>query len=118
MTIKEFITIEAPKRCGVHPAYGKVAGMVFDSEQIGEKSFSMGMFPTMRERCKLGLPFIPVDIHAYERCLNILEMVHIRHYEKRHGKTGEYDKRFSELEAETELTAEESKMVNMEWWNT
>jgi len=117
MTIKEFLTIEAPKRCVVNPAFGFVAGLVFDAECEGEKAFSIGNFPTMRERCKLGLPYIPVNIAEYERCLNILELVHINHYEKRHNKTGEFDKRIEVLLKETVLTEEETKMIEADWWN-
>ena len=59
MTAKDYFFSALPKRCGVHPSFGKVAELVYLAELEGEESFSRVRFRTVEERARLALPYRP-----------------------------------------------------------
>lgn len=118
MNLKQFITEEAPKRCGVHPSNGRIALMVFEAELNGEEKFNQDLFSTARERAAMGLPYKPKNEKEYERCLDILTLCIINHREKQHGESMAYKEEVDEIFSRIELTNEEREMVEVSWWNT
>ena len=113
MTFIEFIRDEAPKRCGVHPAFGKVAVLVFEAEQK-EGMFPQEDFLTNRDRARLVLPYKPVNEKEYERCLDIIEYIGMRHRTEKHGENY-----LALMEAEyknIDPTTEEAAMMEDDYW--
>lgn len=113
----EFITVTAPKRCGVHPAFGRVAEMVLYQEALGDPVFSAIEFKTPRDRARLALPFNPgpdaLWQDEYEKCLDVLELAFLKHAERAHG--AEPSERAAVLTAQIE-SAEDMAVVQSDWW--
>lgn len=86
MTILEFVRDEAPKRCGVHSAAGKIAELVYYEELRDTGIFDKDQFANTRERAKMLLPFKPVDGLQYEACLDIVEVAMLKHAEVYHNE--------------------------------
>jgi len=66
MTAKQYFFKELPKRCGVHPACGKVVEQIYLSELAGEEAFSRSEFKTVRDRARLALPYRPAPGYEQE----------------------------------------------------
>jgi hypothetical protein len=108
MNLLNYIRIECPKVCGVHPAYGRVAELIYNDELQEDSEFRNENFESLRERAKLGLPFKPINKEAYEHCLDVLELVLCIHRQEKHNEN--YEQRINELK-QIELTKEEADMV-------
>ena len=111
----EFVTRIAPKRCGVHPAFGKVAEMVVYQEALGEPLFSAVEFDTARERARLAMPYNPVNPEEYEKCLDVLEMAILRHRRDKHGINAEPE-RMEVLDASIADDPDGVAVVQSDWW--
>lgn len=113
----EFVTVTAPKRCGVHPAFGRVAEMVLYQEALGDPVFSAIEFKTTRERAALALPFNPGlsedEQFEYERCLDVVELAMLKHAERSHG--AEPSQRTRELEEDL-TRPEDMAVIQSDWW--
>lgn len=112
MNIYDFVTKEAPGLCGVHPSFGRVAGLVLESEKEGEPEFVNELFETPRERAELALPFKPKDENAYEHCLDIVEYAICYHRQTEHGE--DYQRRMDILGVG--LNEKEKEMAVRTWW--
>jgi hypothetical protein len=111
----EFVTRTAPKRCGVHPAFGRVAEMVLYQEALGEPVFSAVEFETARDRARLAMPYNPVDADEYEKCLDVIEMAILRHRKDVHGIDAEPE-RMETLDAALVTDSEAVAVVQSDWW--
>lgn len=74
MNIKEYATKYVPKKCGVHPANGKIVWLIYQAELAGEKEFAQSNFKSYRERAKLAMPYKPVNEAEYEKGLDVFEL--------------------------------------------
>ena len=117
MTLREFIKTEAPKRCGVHPAFGLIAEWVLDFEALGEPEFSQDKFITYRERASLGLPYKPAlgKEDVYEKCIDVLELAILLHYQKWHKAN--VSKEIAVIEAKQTMTEKDYQVAAADFWN-
>lgn len=115
MNLKEYVTKAIPKACGVEPAYGYIAWMVFEEEKLGNPVFARDKFKTTRDRAKLALPFNPKNKKAYEECLDVIELLLLIHEQKHHF----IDNKDAIIRLETKrvYTLEETDMVTADWWS-
>lgn len=113
MTLLEFIRDEAPKRCKVHPACGKIAEMVYYEELRNTGIFAADQFSGARERAAMALPFCPEDFEEYEKCLDVLELAILNHYVKHHK--AEETRRMDFLKHN--MRKEDVAVAEGDWWN-
>lgn len=109
MTILQYIRDYLPKHLNVHPAFGKVAELVFNSERINNPAFSNDKFESLRERAELGIPYQINNLDERERILNILEIILCKHRQEMHGEN--YNNRIKKLLIDTNITEDEYNMI-------
>ena len=87
MKFTNFIKTVAPDYCGVHPSYGEVALLVFESEQTGNIAFAQETFKTMRERALMVVPYkSEAEPGTHEHVLNVVEYMGCVHRQNAHGE--------------------------------
>lgn len=114
LTPEQFYTIYMPAYCGVHPSYGVISKLVFDSEEAGEKAFAADKFKDARERGKMLIPFYIAGNVKHELCLDVIEMAILRSYQIKKGE--DHTERIEELE-NSSLTSEMLEVGTLDWWN-
>jgi len=115
MNLKQYVTEVIPDKCGVNRAYSKLAWMGFEEEQINPDLFPAGAFKTARDRAKLALPFKPRNVKEYEKCLDVIEYVILRHRHDKHGEDNQA--RMDELMRKRVYDADEKKIMFSDIWN-
>lgn len=110
-----FVTRTAPKRCGVNPAFGRVAELVLIHEAAGDAAFSASQFDSARERAKLALPYNPANSEEYEKCLDVIELAILTHHRDKHGVNAEPE-RIASLSADLADDAEAVAITESDWW--
>jgi len=119
MNLKEYSIKEAPRRCGVHPANGRIAWLVYQAELAGEPEFAQSNFKSIRERAKLALPYKPENEEEYEKALDVFEICFYIDAQKR--KEADYKDAIISLENKREYDEIEKSVIisvsESEWWN-
>jgi hypothetical protein len=116
-----FIRDKAPILCGVNPALGKTAEIVYLHERENG-GFEREKFSSTRERAYALLPYAPKDQDGYERCADIIELAFQRHYEKFHPEFYDAHRReeLEELEGGylDQMIKEDTLAGVSSWWST
>ncbi len=114
MTFLAYITKEAPEACGVHPAFGEVARLVFESEKDGgNPSFAADAFDDTRARAELALPYHATDIIMREHIVDVVELAICTHRQTEHKEN--HADRIALLK-ERPMSSEELDMATRDWW--
>lgn len=114
MNFLQFIRDYAPAYCGVNPAFGRVAELVFDEEIKGNSEFAADKFKDARERAMLVLPFQAKDEYKYNLCLDVVEMAILNHRQANHAEDNSL--RLSQLN-KSQMSPEMLEVGTLEWWN-
>jgi len=87
MTFKQYIGVELPKKCGVHPSYGKIAELVFDAENMGDPAFQGDQFESHRQRGVVLFCSYDTDFpEEKEKGLDVIELSIANHRQTIHGE--------------------------------
>jgi hypothetical protein len=110
MTLLEFIRDIAPSKCGVHPAYGKIAELVFNVEKE-TGMFAAEDFVSTRERAGLAAPYPGGE--EREKVLDVIELAICTHRQAKHNE--DHSETIALLSAKP-MEAEELEMATRDWW--
>ena len=115
MTFLDYITKDAPAACEVHPSFGEVARLIFNSEKDGgNPAFAPEAFGHTRARAALAVPYQVDDVVMREHVIDVVELAICNHRQAKHGK--DHADRITLLEARP-MNAEEREMATRDWWN-
>ena len=115
MTFRKYIKDVAPEVCGVHPAFGKVAELVFDAEIAGDTpEFSSENFVSSRERAELAAPYTAKNENAREHVIDVVELAICSHRQANHEE--DHAERIEYLKGQ-DVGADEIEMAVRDWWN-
>jgi len=113
MTLLNFITKVAPTLCGVHPAFGRIAELVFLAEK-DEPDFAPEKFESTRERAELAVPYQTENIKTREHVLDVIELALCSHRQAKHSE--DHAERIEILKAKL-MSEEELEMAMRDWWS-
>jgi len=114
MTFKQYIGIELPKKCEVHPSYGKIAELVFDAENMGEAAFQGDQFESIRQRGEVLFCSYKTDFpEEKEKGLDVIELSISNHRQTLHGE--DHNERM-EILKEKINDSELVEMASKRWW--
>ena len=113
--IRDILPIELELKNPV-PA-GKVAELVFISELQGETAFSMELFPSMRDRAELCIPYQVSRNNSGKRehALDVIELCFLMHYKKEHNDESNAE-RIQKLSLEP-MSDIENNITSLSFWN-
>lgn len=121
--IKDFLRIDAPLYCGVHPSWGDVSILIHEAEIEGLPALSSINITDKRLRCEMHAPYgKQADNKSYEQIIDVLEFASTRDASELHGETG-LDERLNELSAKINredpgfLAGEPVEEFTRGWWN-
>lgn len=115
MIFREYIKDVAPKACGVHAAFGKVAELVFEAESAGDlPEFSAENFVSTRERAEIAAPYPAINENAREHVVDVVELAICLHRQAKHGE--DHADRIEYLKNQ-DMDVDELEMAAREWWN-
>lgn len=96
MTFLHLIISRAPEYCGVHPSFGKIAGLVHEAEEFGAPEFAQDAFQTPRERALMYCPYEAQSIlGTHSPVLDLIEYAICQHRQTEHGDN--YAERIDQL---------------------
>ncbi len=121
--IKEFLKIDAPIYCGVHPSWGDVSKLIHEAELEGLPALSSAKVEEKRLRCEMHAPYgKQADDKAYEQVIDVLEFASTRDARDLHGESG-LDERINELSAKIAkedpgfMAGQTVEEFTRGWWN-
>jgi hypothetical protein len=114
MTLLEYIRDVAPKVCGVHPSFGKVAELVYNAEiSASVPEFEASYFTSARERAELAMPYQVIDTYVRMHVLNVIELAICTHRQAKHEE--DHSGRIAVLLL-APMSVEEKEMATRDWW--
>ena len=121
MKFIHLIKTRAPKYCGVHPSFGKIAELIHETEELGAPEFAADSFQSPRERALMYAPYqAQAIIGTHEHVLDLIEYAICQHRYKEHGDN--YAERIDSLktslgESPELLEGETLEAGTRGWWN-
>lgn len=116
---EKYFYVELPKRCGVHPANGRTAELIFEYEAMDDQAYARIEFESIEERARFALPYRPAPGYEnqWDRGWHVAKLFFIYSDEKRMIEVDKELKAklldgFVPDKIEKQALAEAS-----EWWN-